>query len=499
MLRWPKLHSRPSLLFTALWTCLAAAKIASATTYYVSPDGNDIADGKSPDHPWQTLVRASAASLVGGDQLLLHRGGVWRETFTPTSNGDPTHPIVIAAYGQGDRPRIDGADPIDPSKFTPTDSPGLFRAEVDRKLESICEDSGPPLIPAQSPSEVSAKDGTFFSDAIWLYVHPSGRRDPRSAQVRYEIPDREVCVQIGVSHVALRSIAICHAARTDRGAVTAWADENLAGIELSDCDISNNCGRGVWFCGPPTSSIHDVLITNNEFRANNACGVLVVLADRAQIRANHFSQNCRLPIEPWQAAIRIWSPGIHDMLIFDNTITDQRWHHDHDSSMGIHCDETGDHVTIRDNLIRDADQSGIEVENTRGVTVEKNIIIDCNIGILINRAGHNHIIRGNTIVDSRAQAISFQGWLAHGINAGPEILEGGRLLTRNLVENNTTIGSHQAELKAINGGERTDGPSANISRANDLGPERPGFIQWGDQMLDHYDQLPIPGGASHDK
>ena len=126
MSRWPKLQSRPLLIWIAILISLTSARIASAATYYIAPDGNDIADGKSPDHPWQTLVRASAQSLKGGDQLLLRRNGVWHETFTMASDGDPAMPIIISAYGQGDRPRIDGADPIDPSKFTATDSPGVF-------------------------------------------------------------------------------------------------------------------------------------------------------------------------------------------------------------------------------------------------------------------------------------------------------------------------------------------------------------------------------------
>jgi parallel beta-helix repeat protein len=499
MSRWSKLQSRPAFIWIALLTCLAGARVTWATTYYIAPDGNDLADGKSPDHPWQTLLRASAQSLAGGDELLLRRGGVWRETFTITSDGDPARPIIFSAYGQGERPCIDGGDPIDPSKFARTDSVSVFRAPVDFKLETVWDDVGPPLIEAKSRAEVSANEGDFFCDGAWLYIHPTAGRDPRSGQVHFEIPDREVCVDIRRSHIALRSIAICHAGRPDRGAVTAWADHDLAGIELRNCDISYNRGRGVWFCGPPTNSIHDVLIADNDFRENDASGVLLVLADGAQIRGNHFTGNCRLPIEPWQAAIRLWSGGIRNMLVSDNTVTDQRWGHTLDSSMGIHCDETGDRVTIRGNLIRDADQSGIEVENTRGVTVEKNIVIDCNIGILINRAGHDHIIRANTIVDSRAQAISLQGWLAHGVDAGPEITVDGRLLTHNLIENNLTIGSRLGELKAINGGQRIDGPLGNIFRENDFGPERPGFIEWGDRMLDRYAQWPIPGGASHDK
>ena len=85
------------------------------------------------------------------------------------------------------------------------------------------------------------------------------------------------------------------------------------------------------------------------------------------------------------------------------------------------------------------------------------------------------------------------------MNAQPEIMVGGHLLTRNLIENNTTIDSRLAELKAVNGGEWIDAPSGNIFFDNDFGPERPGFIEWGGQLLDRYDQWPVPDGASHQR
>jgi hypothetical protein len=491
------LRARPCWSITLLVLCLmyGVESVASATTFYVAPDGNDSADGRSAANPWRTLARA-ASGLVAGDEMLLQRNGVWHESLTLKADGEPRRPILIGAYGVGARPCIDGGDIIKPSTFGASGAAGSFLAPVNQKVQTVWENGDPPMAAAVSMQDVAQHPGSFWCDGKWLYLHPIANADPHLARDRFEIPGRDFCVEISKSYIALRSLAICHAARVDRGAVTVWADHNLAGIELSDCDISCNCGRGVWFDGPATNSIHDVLIAGNTFRDNDGSGALLILADGGQIRGNTFTGNCRREIEPWQAAIRLWSGGIVNLVIRDNTISDQRGGHGHDSAMGIHCDETGEHVSIVGNVIRNVDHAGIEVENTKGVVVEKNLVMDCNIGILLNRAGHDETISRNRILDSRSQGISMQGWFAHGVDAQPEITVDGRLFTRNLIQYNSATGSRWGNLKAVGGAERVDGALGNVFRGNDFGPERPGFIEWGEKKLDRYDQWPVVGGAS---
>ena len=467
-----------------------------AASYFFSPTGDDTADGKSPAHAWKSLGKAWAAGLMADDQLLLQRGGVWHETLTITADGAPGHPIIVSTFGKGDRPCIDGGDAIDPSKFMPAAAPGVFVAPIDRKPPTVWSAADAPMATASSLTEMQQKVGTFFSDRKQLFIHPADGADPRSGKISYEIPAREMDLEISKSHIIVKSISFRHAARTDRGAITVWADHDLTDIQIQDCDISYNCGRGAWFCGPATNAIHDVLIKDNQFVGNDGSGLSLTLADGGQITGNTFTQNCRAAIEQWQAGIRVWSTGVCDLSISNNTIADQRWNHDHDSAIGIHCDETGDHITIASNKIRNVDHAGIEVENTRGVTVEKNTVTDCNIGILINRAGHDHIIRSNTITNSRSQGLAMQGWLAHGIDAQPEITVDGRLMTKNRFENNTSTGSRYGNLKATNGGEQTDGPLGNIFLNNDLGPQHAGFIEWGNRTLDRYDQWPVRGGGA---
>lgn len=100
------------------------------TIYYVSPDGDDSNDGKSPETAWRTLDKVNSgaaasygwdgvynnpgfpefqwasdhpegrAQLKAGDVVLFQRGGQWRGVLR-TADG-----VTYSAYGQGDKPRI---------------------------------------------------------------------------------------------------------------------------------------------------------------------------------------------------------------------------------------------------------------------------------------------------------------------------------------------------------------------------------------------------------
>ena len=83
----------------------------NARVVYVSSSlGDDANDGLSPASPVKTLDRGE--SLLrdrSGDQMLLNRGDVWRETLGEwdKSGRNAQQPIVIGAYGVGPRPRLD--------------------------------------------------------------------------------------------------------------------------------------------------------------------------------------------------------------------------------------------------------------------------------------------------------------------------------------------------------------------------------------------------------
>lgn len=98
---------------TALVGCvLGTAAVSSASSYHVSPMGDDSNPG-SMALPWRSFMPVSKAKIAPGDSVLLQRGGVWRETLRLPASGTQAAPIIVAPYGAGvSMPEIRGTDSV---------------------------------------------------------------------------------------------------------------------------------------------------------------------------------------------------------------------------------------------------------------------------------------------------------------------------------------------------------------------------------------------------
>ena len=83
---------------------LGRADTATVTgdAYYVSADGDDANDGRTPVRAWRTLARVSEAVLKAGDGVFFRRGDVFRGQLR-TCPG-----VTYAAFGEGAKPCIFG-------------------------------------------------------------------------------------------------------------------------------------------------------------------------------------------------------------------------------------------------------------------------------------------------------------------------------------------------------------------------------------------------------
>lgn len=96
-------------ILTILSLC---AYSANATNYYVSNSGNDSNDGLTTVTAWQTISKVNASTFNAGDSILLKRGDSWNERLTLKSSGSAGNPIIIGAYGTGNKPLITGLQTV---------------------------------------------------------------------------------------------------------------------------------------------------------------------------------------------------------------------------------------------------------------------------------------------------------------------------------------------------------------------------------------------------
>ncbi len=101
-------HS-PEILYGSETTTYSTSEILSGTFYIDSESGDDSNDGTSEDKPWQSMSKLNDLTFAPGSSILLKRGGIWKEqTLSFKGSGTENEPIIISAYGTGDKPSLQG-------------------------------------------------------------------------------------------------------------------------------------------------------------------------------------------------------------------------------------------------------------------------------------------------------------------------------------------------------------------------------------------------------
>ena len=85
--------------------------VKGATYYFSSSDGNDSRSASQAQHastPWKTIGKLNSffANLKPGDLVLFKRGDTFFGTITISASGTASAPIVLGAYGTGNKPVI---------------------------------------------------------------------------------------------------------------------------------------------------------------------------------------------------------------------------------------------------------------------------------------------------------------------------------------------------------------------------------------------------------
>ena len=82
---------------------------AGATTYYLNTaKGDDANTGTAKDAPWKSLNKINSSSFLPGDKILFKRNQTWTGRLVIRASGAKNLPIILDAYGKGNKPVIKG-------------------------------------------------------------------------------------------------------------------------------------------------------------------------------------------------------------------------------------------------------------------------------------------------------------------------------------------------------------------------------------------------------
>ena len=213
---------------------------ATAATHYIdATNGDDINDGLSEASPWRTLSRLNQAPLLPGSTILLHRGGIWRESLNLTASGDTDAPITIGAYGEGDAPSIRGSDAHNTPAAWRYESEGLWFVDDIRADPGILIHDGQAAIRRSDKDALAdAWDFWYDGEARRLYVRLDS--NPAAMAELIEAPTREFVVgPLGASHLRLTGLDIRHPIKT---ALLLWEADH---IEIEGCTFTQSPGTHV--------------------------------------------------------------------------------------------------------------------------------------------------------------------------------------------------------------------------------------------------------------
>lgn len=388
----------PLLLFLIVLTLHTTTTYsAGGTTYYVSSStGDDDDNGLSPATAFETITHVNSLNLQPGDTVLFNCGDTWRtQSLVVTDSGTAVNPITFSSYPAdcADKPIFSGAQPISGwavhsgsiyvANLGTGGNAGLFQDGVNQLFE---ENARLPF--GRWPNLNTANGGYAVIDShsgnnITDNQLPAGDWSGARAHIkgmRWYILNRSVTGDSG-STLTLNTFPDCWG-----GNCAQW------GYFLSN-HLSTLDQPGEWYYD---SAAHRVYLYHSGGAPANIFGSVVIdgadegfhggiiLGQHLQDEI-HYVTIDNLEVSRW----------------FDNGITTPRNLESEDNS----------HITIRDVLIRDIDNAGINFatwvwnagpnsgwRGGRNILVEESLVERAN-HMAINSYTINSTFRSNTISD----------------------------------------------------------------------------------------------------
>jgi uncharacterized repeat protein (TIGR01451 family) len=377
---------------------------AANTTYYVSmSSGLDSNNGLTSSAPFKTIAKVNSLNLQAGDQVLFKCGDVWRaEMLMVTKSGASGSPIIFGSYPTSDcanKPILSGTQPIggwsvySGNVYVATLSASSFPNGINQLFRNGTRltmgrwpnldngDGGYVTVSAQPAgnrltSSTALPAGSWISATIHLKV------------IRWSMVNRDITAQSGSTLTLNQSVSCPFTANC-----TGWGffiNNSLATLDREGEWYYDKAARKVYLytaTNPSSSTIEGSVVLKTDDRNWGAINLGTDLA--AQV---HDIVIDNFDLRGWFRSGIVSPTNLHpdensNLTIRNNTIRDvddtgiDLWSWVWGASDGLDGWRGGNNILIQNNLIDGANSFGIHTPS-RVTTIEGNTIR--NIGLIAN-------------------------------------------------------------------------------------------------------------------
>jgi hypothetical protein len=354
---------------------LAGAFSIPAATFEVAqqhPQATDDGPGTA-ERPWKTISKAAAKA--GAGDLVLIRGGVYRERVVVNANGSQETPIRFEA-APGEHVVLTGADRLTgwlpaeagrpvyrvawPHRFITWSKSMTHPGDDYHRLIGRCERvavDGYLLRQVLSAGQLAP--GAFFADVTnkLLLVWDMGSRDLNKTTVEASV--RQEIFRVEGAHVRLRGLHFRFAANMAQHGAVALAGRHDV---MEDCVIEAMNASGAAFTG------EDVVVRRCVFRDNGQLGFGAGHAHRL------LFTECLVENNNTKNFDRGWEAGGDKLALCRDAVL-ERSRFLRNRGTGVWFDIGNENCTVRQCLIADNEDAGIFYEISFGLHAQDNVIV----------------------------------------------------------------------------------------------------------------------------
>ncbi|MBD2701413.1 right-handed parallel beta-helix repeat-containing protein [Spirosoma sp. BT702] len=369
------------------------------TNYYVASNGNDANDGRSTASPFQSLAKVNSLSLRAGDGILFRRGDTFQGTLLIRQSGSANAPIVVDAYGNGNKPVLAGSVSV-----------------------SGWSSSGGNIWQASCPTCGSRVSGVYSNGSpLPLGRYPNlNTANKGYLTVQSHSGKTQLISQQGLSTNWTGGEVVVRPQKwiIDRAAITAQNGNTLTISNSSIYDISDGWGffiqnhpatldqSGEWYYNPATKIIQ--LYSQNNPSGQTITATAFDEAIRIENAAYVTIQNVTIT----QARVtNLYAINASNLTVSANDITRA-------GEDAIRIDGSGSNVLVQNNILYNANNNGFTISPYQNLTFRGNTVRNVGLTRGRSRSGDGQSIAflahttANTLIENNI--IDSIGY--HGIN-----------------------------------------------------------------------------------